>query len=81
MTVGVLSLLLLVLAALGFVVGRQKAIASVKGDTRNLHSLPAYYGSGVALFTAVPAFLLMLVWLLDSLRAPTTMVLSLMATL
>ncbi|MBC2834220.1 phosphate ABC transporter permease subunit PstC [Paragemmobacter straminiformis] len=64
MTVGLLSLLLLVLAALGFVVGRQKAIASVKGDTRNLHSLPAYYGMGVALFTAVPAFALMLVWLL-----------------
>ncbi len=64
MTVGLLSLLLLGLAALGFVLGRQRAVASVKGDTRDLHSLPAYYGAGVALFTAVPAFLLMLVWLL-----------------
>lgn len=64
MTVGLLSLVLLGLAALGFVLGRQRAVASVKGDTRELHSLPSYYGAGVALFTAVPAFLLMLVWLL-----------------
>lgn len=64
MTVGLISLLLLGLAVIGFVVGRQKAFASVQGDTRKLHSLPNYYGAGVALFTAVPAFLLMIVWLL-----------------
>ncbi len=64
MSVGLISLLLLVLAALGFVVGRQRAVASVNGDARRLHSLPNYYGTGVALFTAVPAFLLMIVWLL-----------------
>ncbi len=64
MSVGLLSLLLLGLAALGFGLGRQRAIASVNGDARGLHSLPQYYGSSVALFTAVPAFLLVLVWLI-----------------
>lgn len=64
MSVGLISLLLLVLGAIGFVAGRQKAFASVQGDARRLHSLPNYYGAGVALFTAVPAFLLMILWLL-----------------
>ncbi len=64
MTVGLLSLLLLGLGAIGFVLGRQRAVASAMGDTRGLHSLPAYYGASVALFTVVPAFALVLVWLL-----------------
>lgn len=64
MSLGLLFLLLGGLALLGFVAGRQRALASVKGDARDLHSLPGYYGQMVALFTAVPAFLLMILWLL-----------------
>jgi phosphate transport system permease protein len=64
MSIAALALLVLGLAALGFVLGRQRAVASVNGDRRKLHSLPGYYGWYVALFTATPAFLLMIVWLI-----------------
>ena len=64
MSIGLLSLIVLGLAALGFVLGRQRALASAGGDARKLHSLPNYYGWMVALFTATPALLVMGVWLL-----------------
>lgn len=63
MTIGLLLFLILGLAGTGFVIGRQRAIASVRGDTRKLHSLPSYAGYAVALFTSVPALLLVLLWL------------------
>lgn len=63
MSLGLLLLLLIALAALGFVAGRQRALAAVRGDARDLHSLPAYYGQAVALAAAVPAVLLLLGWL------------------
>ena len=47
----------LVLAAAGYVLGRRRAMASAGGDARTLHSLPNYYGLAVALATAVPALL------------------------
>lgn len=50
------------LAIAGFFAGRHRAIASVQGDTRALHSLPAYYGYNVALFTAIPALTLVIIW-------------------
>jgi len=64
MSLGLLLLLLLALTAIAFVAGRQRALASVRGDARDLHSLPGYYGQTVALFTAVPALLFTLLWLL-----------------
>lgn len=64
MTVGILSLILAVFGIVGFIVGRQRAIASAGGDARKLHSLPMYHGQSVFLFTVVPAFLFMLLWLL-----------------
>ena len=59
-----LLVLLAALAAIGFVLGRSRALASGKGDIRNLHSLPGYYGYNAALLSAVPALLLMAAWLL-----------------
>lgn len=59
-----LLVLLAALAAIGFVLGRSRALASGKGDIRNLHSLPSYYGYNAALLSAVPALLLMAAWLL-----------------
>ena len=56
-------MIVLALAAVGFVLGRQRAIAAAGGDSRRLHSRPLYYGWNVALFTAVPAFVALLVWL------------------
>jgi phosphate transport system permease protein len=64
MTVGILSLILVVFGIVGFVIGRQRAIASAGGDARKLHSLPMYHGQSVFVFTVVPAFLFMLLWLL-----------------
>lgn len=64
MSVGIISLIVLVLAGIGYVLGRQRALQTAEGDPRKLHSLPVYYGQTVFLFVAVPAFALMAVWLI-----------------
>ena len=56
--------IVLCLGAVGYVVGRQRALASAGGNSRDLHSLPSYYGSAVFLFTAAPALLLLAAWLI-----------------
>jgi len=63
MSVSLLALLVVVLTVAGFVVGRRRALASVGGDARRLHSLPGYYGWHVAALTAIPAFLALALWL------------------
>ncbi|AHM05216.1 Phosphate transport system permease protein PstC [Roseibacterium elongatum DSM 19469] len=55
--------LLIVLGAVGYVIGRRKAMSSAGGDSRVLHSLPGYYGANVAMLTLVPALLVLAVWL------------------
>jgi len=52
------------LAAVGYVLGRRRAVASADGDVRRLHSLPNYYGMNVALAILVPALLVLFAWLL-----------------
>lgn len=64
MSIGLLSLIILGLAAVGYVIARTRAVAQVSGDIRKLHSLPPFYGRITALLTAVPAFLLIIIWLL-----------------
>lgn len=64
MSLGLLSLIIVILAGVGYVIGRSRAVAQVSGDIRKLHSLPPFYGRITALLTAVPAFLLIIVWLL-----------------
>ena len=59
-----LTVIVFALGAIGFVLGRQRALGSAGGDSRGLHSLPNYYGSNVFMKVIVPAFLLMIVWLL-----------------
>ncbi len=63
MSAGFLILIVLGIAVLGFVFGRQRALALAERDGQKLHSLPGYYGQSVALFAAVPALLLMGAWL------------------
>ncbi|HCL66807.1 MAG TPA: phosphate ABC transporter permease subunit PstC [Rhizobium sp.] len=63
MSVGVIILVVSVLAALGYILGRRRAVALAAKSGTKLHSLPGYYGQTVALFTAVPAFLLLIAWL------------------
>jgi len=64
MSIGLLTLIVLALAGLGFVAGRHRALAQAGGDARRLHSLPPYYGHSVLLFTAVPALLVLAGWVL-----------------
>ncbi len=59
-----LLLLLLALSALGFVLGRSRAMASAGGDSRLLHSLPKYYGLNVVMTALAPAMLLLVAWVL-----------------
>jgi len=57
-------LILAGLGAVGFVIGRQRAIASADGDSRLLHSLAVYYGTNVTLLTLIPALLVLGLWLI-----------------
>jgi phosphate transport system permease protein len=56
--------IIVALIVLGYVMGRQRAVATVSGDARHLHSLPSYYGAYVALWCGVPALLLVAGWLI-----------------
>ncbi len=64
MPLSILMLILLALSVAGFLLGRARSIQSGGGDARTLHSRPNYYGASVVLSTAVPACLLLLIWLI-----------------
>jgi len=59
-----LILIVLAVAAVGYVLGRGRALANAESQHVKLHSLPSYYGSNVAMKVVVPAFLILVVWLL-----------------
>ena len=65
MTPAVLLVLLLCLTIAAFWVGKSRALASVGGarGIRNLHSLPGHYGLMTALWCALPALLIVGIWL------------------
>ena len=51
------------LALLGYYVGRQRAVgAAVAAGPRSVHSLPGYHGGYVALWCALPALTLLVLW-------------------
>ncbi len=64
MSAGLVILAIVLIATIGFFLGRSRAISQAGGDPRELHSLPAYYGQTVFLFAAVPALLVTIAWLL-----------------
>ncbi|MCV2870759.1 phosphate ABC transporter permease subunit PstC [Defluviimonas sp. WL0050] len=64
MSIGLLLAIILGLAAVGYVFGIRRAKSASGGDTRSLHSLAGYHGQSVFLFVAVPALLLVGIWLL-----------------
>ncbi len=53
-----------ILASIGYVVARGKALASANGNTKELHSLPGYYGINMAMATLVPPLFLLAAWLI-----------------
>ncbi len=59
----VLVAVLLLLSLTGFYMGRSRSLAVAGGSARNLHSLPSYHGWYVALFCALPSFLIFVMWL------------------
>ena len=64
MNLTVIFATLLILTAVGYFLGRQRAFASVGGRASQLHSLPSYHGAYVALWCLLPALLLFLLWML-----------------
>ena len=58
----VLVLALLLLSASGYWLGRRYSLSQVGGDRRQLHSMPRYYGYYVAIWSALPAVVLLLLW-------------------
>ncbi|HEV7254325.1 MAG TPA: phosphate ABC transporter permease subunit PstC [Mesorhizobium sp.] len=63
---GILVLILAAAFAAAWAYGRSYARASVGGDVARLHSLPSQHGTFLALVTAGPALLLLVLWTLLS---------------
>ena len=64
MSLSVLIAFVLMIMALGYHLGRKRALVAVDGvkGVRFLHSLPSYYGFYVLLWAALPAVIVMLAW-------------------
>jgi phosphate transport system permease protein len=60
--IAIVALVVIVMLAGGFYVGRSRAVGAVSGHTVQLHSLPNYHGYYVAIWTGLPAFLLLAVY-------------------
>ncbi len=56
-------LILALLSIAAWWYGRRHSLRLVQGDRRRLHSMPRYYGYYAALWTVVPALLMLLLWL------------------
>ncbi|MGQ9424764.1 phosphate ABC transporter permease subunit PstC [Gilvimarinus sp. F26214L] len=65
MNLSTLLAVLVVLAGLAYVLGRQRSVqlASAQGGVRTLNSLPFYYGALTAIWCAVPSLLIFLTWI------------------
>ncbi len=71
-----LILLLVFMSVAAFYLGRRRSLATVGGPGHGtaLHSLPGYYGYYVAIWCALPALLMLLIWLMIEPRLVTAMV-------
>ena len=78
MNTSVVLVAILVLTAIGYRLGRRRSVALVGGarGTRNLHSLPSYYGFLTALWCALPALAVLGAWHLLDQRVIVSSVLS-----
>ncbi len=63
MKYSILLLVIIILSAIGFYLGRRRSAGTVNGEIRRLHSLPGYYGLYVALWCGLPALIIMVLWL------------------
>ena len=60
----VLAVTLVALTGSSFFFGRSRALSSVSGRAKGLHSLPNYYGWYLALWCGLPSFGVFLLWVL-----------------
>ncbi|HSH42527.1 MAG TPA: phosphate ABC transporter permease subunit PstC [Arenicellales bacterium] len=58
----VLIVALLALSSLAYAYGRRKVLAATGNEYRSMHSLPAYYGAFAALWSLLPALVLLGAW-------------------
>ena len=61
-----LVVVIVALAAGAYLLGRRQSLASVSGDVKYLHSLPGYYGLYSAIWCALPALIIVVIWTLFS---------------
>ncbi|RMF08233.1 MAG: phosphate ABC transporter permease subunit PstC [Alphaproteobacteria bacterium] len=54
---------ILTLSAVGYLFGRQRAIAAAKSAAARLHSRPPYHGAFVAAWVGLPSLVLTVIWL------------------
>ena len=64
MSLSLLVVSVIALAAFGNIAGRMRALASAGGDASALHSRPQHYGWHVSIMTMAPALLLLVAWTL-----------------
>jgi len=58
----VLTVSLLILSTFAYWMGKKRAFAVSGGKTRDLHSLPGYYGAYVAFWFLLPALIVFAIW-------------------
>lgn len=66
MSTSLLLLIILLLGAIGYFAGRARSLAQTDGKLANLHSLPGYHGSYVAIWAVLPAMIMLAAWLIAS---------------
>ena len=78
MTPTYILILLLLLSAAGFYLGKKRAVAAADnaGGVKALHSRPVYYGALTALWCAVPALIIFSFWMMCESTVITDMVIS-----
>jgi phosphate transport system permease protein len=71
-----LVIVLLILSSVAYYLGRKRAFTVAQGHIRKLHSLPLYYGLYTAIWSGIPALLLLAFWLLFEDSIITSLVVS-----
>ena len=59
-----LFIVLILLTAAGYFMGRKRVVSLAGGDPRGLHSRPVYHGAYLAIWCALPAILIAASWLI-----------------
>ncbi|SCA54891.1 ABC-type phosphate transport system [Candidatus Terasakiella magnetica] len=72
----IFTVTVLILSLIGYYMGRSRAVSSVDGNIRELHSLPRHYGYYVGMWCGLPALFICIAWLLFEPQIVNSVVLS-----